>query len=114
MLCYKILLKLIVVTLFPLMQCKENIAQILEDRYNDDVMMCEDDHGQKKPAYQCSGIIIRAVHEDYHVTSHAWSLETQFRMKKSLSFAFLRKDAPFSQFPNGGYDSGFIIYPPFI
>ncbi|AZS50070.1 hypothetical protein DM558_04435 [Entomomonas moraniae] len=82
-----------------------NIANDLKARYNDSTKICMGD----KPAYQCSGIMIRGINQANNLP-HAWSLKPENKQKESFSFAFLRHDQPFSSFPRG-YDSGIIMYP---
>ena len=82
-----------------------NIANDLKARYSDSTKICSGD----KPAYQCSGIMIRGINQANKLP-HAWSLKPANKQKESFSFAFLRHDQPFSSFPRG-YDSGIIMYP---
>lgn len=83
-----------------------NMANKLINRYNDDRIKCNG----TRPAYECSGILIRGVREIHNRLPYAWSLKTGNKERNSFSAAFLRKDTRFIRFPRG-YDSGFIIYP---
>lgn len=91
-----------------------NIAQRLMDRYNDDAMECID---KKiiKPAFQCSGLLMRALSGvGGPLQKYAWSKKPFNSRKNAFSLTFLRKDVPFSNFFNhfvGKYESGLIYYP---
>lgn len=103
-----IVLTLVLGVIFTVSICAKenpNIANDLKSRYKDSTKICSGD----KPAYQCSGIIIRGINQANNL-AHAWSLKPENKQKESFSFAFLRHDQPFSSFPRG-YDSGFIMYP---
>lgn len=105
----ELLLSVFIASLLPSFACyaKENtnIANDLKARYNDSTKICSGD----KPAYQCSGILIRGINQANKLP-HAWSLKPENKQKESFSFAFLRHDQPFSSFPRG-YDSGIIMFP---
>lgn len=88
--------------------CNGDIASKLKARYNDKRMACWK-KGKIKPAYQCSGLLIRGVNNLQKLT-YPWSLKPENKARDSFSVAFLRKDTRFSSFPHG-YDSGFIISP---
>lgn len=88
-----------------------DIAKILVDRYNDLSMMCYDEKNNTKPAFQCSGLIIRGLANiGGREQKYAWSKKETNVRKNAFSAAFLRKDQQFNGFAHG-YDSGFIYYP---
>jgi len=86
-----------------------DIVQTIKDRYNNIQEKCKDDNGNEKPAYECSGIMIRGVSSNQQL-EFAWSMKARNIEKKSFSLAYLRSDHTFSRFPKH-HDSGFIIYP---
>lgn len=88
--------------------CNGDIASDLTKRYNDDRMKCEK-NGKTKPAFQCSGLLIRGVRNNSQL-KYAWSIKESGKERNAFSMAFLRKDTRFTRFPRD-YDSGFIIYP---
>lgn len=89
-----------------------NITEILKDRFNDNSSECLDPSDNSwKPAFQCSGIIIRGVRtgNKYGDKRFAWNKNPRENVS-AFSFVFLRKDQLFSQFPKD-YVAGFILYP---
>jgi len=80
----------------------DDIAKRLQARYKS-VKKCYS-RGQAKPAYQCSGIMIRGVGGGV-----PWDMKALNQQKDSFSLAYLRSDQKFSSV--AGYNSGFIIYP---
>jgi len=105
--------KLIIVVLFVIGSVSnssgKDIAERIKDRYENEAEKCLHSRGKEKPAYECSGILIRGVRKDVKLT-YPWSLKDLNKQKGAFSVAFLRKDQLFSEFPRG-YESGFIIYP---
>lgn len=89
----------------------DDIAQKLIDRYNDVRDECTDENNNTKPAFECSGLIIRFVaNVGDGQQKYAWSKKKSNVRKNAFSASFLRRDQQFSEFPQG-YDSGFIYYP---
>jgi len=84
----------------------DDIAKRLKKRYNSVKEKCSS-RGKDRPAYECSGIMIRGVNNNVQL---AWGMKDMNKQKDGFSLAFLRKDQVFSKFPFN-YDSGFIIYP---
>lgn len=82
-------------------------AEALTKRYNDTRVNCGSD---SKPAFLCSGVIIRAT--TYSDAYDTWDPSPTAQRKGSVSFSYLRKDNNFQSFawvptnPNG-----FIFYP---
>lgn len=114
MLLSKLFFILIIVALFSTSMCKVKIVKTLKARYNEKKMHCVNKNNEKKPAYFCSGILLRGVRHDDIVNGnlkHFYSLKAHNHGKTSFSVAFLRKDSQFSRFRRA-YDSGFIMYPP--
>jgi len=98
----KLLAIILVVKLISHSTC-DDVAKRLKYRYND-VRECK----MEKPAYQCSGILIRGVNNELNLT-YAWDMKPKNKEKDAFSLAYLRKDQQFSSIH--GCDSGFIIYP---
>lgn len=94
-------------TLFSSLECDIDYAKRIEDRFYDKRTECFNRNNAKKPAYQCSGILIRGV-KDGH--SPAWRMKPGNAQRTSFSVAFLREDTPFDSMPFN-YNTGFIIYP---
>jgi len=86
----------------------DDIVKRLKARFNKAVNKCSI-RGKDKPAYECSGILIRGVRTDVKL-DYAWGMKDLNKKKEAFSVAFLRKDQKFDAFPRG-YDSGFIVYP---
>lgn len=91
--------------------CQTNIVEELNKRYYNTSTVCFDSLNNKtQPIFQCSGIIIRGIKSRTNLT-HAWDMKTLDKTRNSMSFAFLRKDCPFSVLVNYYYDAGFILFP---
>lgn len=91
----------------------DDIAQRLIDRYNDVRLECVDKCNNKKPAFQCSGLMMRGlakVGDPGSQQNYAWSKKKSNVRLNKFSVTFLRRDQRFSSFPHG-YESGFIYYP---
>jgi len=100
------LLIIVLVVAFISNSSGDDIAKRLKHRYNSVKEKCSY-HGKDKPAYQCSGIMIRGVNPKLPL---AWNMKAMNKHKKAFSLAYLRRDQTFERFP-GKYTSGFIIYP---
>lgn len=91
--------------------CGDDIEKRLIDRYNDLRMECVDGHKYKKPAFQCTGLMIRAVDDiGGSQQKYAWSKKPSNVRRNAFSTTFLRRDQQFYQLHNG-YETGFIYYP---
>lgn len=91
---------------------ESNIAKRLEDRFYDKSSKCLDlSDNSWKPAFYCSGIIIRGVRagDKPGDKQFAWS-ENPGKSASAFSFSFLRVDQLFSRFPYD-YEAGFIFHP---
>lgn len=86
-----------------------DIVRTLQIRYNDLSSNCLDSKDRTKPAYECSGLIIRGVNIENSEMKFAWSKKESNRRTNAFSVGFLRRDQLFSELL--GYDTGFIIYP---
>lgn len=109
MLFYRTMFVLITIILLFQSNCNGDVAKRLKKRYYDDRMKCETSK-KTRPAYECSGLIIRGVSGIHNTLKYAWSLKSGNKIRRSFAAAYLRKDTPFHSFPRG-YDTGFIIYP---
>lgn len=108
---YKLYLKIIIFCFILKLVSSKNISHRLLKRFNDVKSKCYDSHHHKKPAFQCSGLMIRGVSGVGSAErKHAWDKQQKNRDKNAFSMAYLRKDQIFHGFPFG-HDSGFIIYP---
>lgn len=87
----------------------DDIVKRLKYRYNNAVGKCLNSHKKEKPAYECSGILIRGVNYNLKM-KFAWDMKELNKQKEAFSVSYLRRDQVFSSFPRN-YDSGFIIYP---
>lgn len=86
-----------------------DIVKRLKTRYNDTPLICVDSANSVRPAYECSGLLIRGV--DFNKTEMKYPWSKKYTDKTdALSYAFLRTDQNFSWLGNG-YGSGFIINP---
>lgn len=93
--------------------CSDSIANKLKKRFNDVRSKCIDSHQHRRPAYECSGLMIRGVSNVGGAEQKfAWSKKEKNSQANAFSFAFLRKDQLFQRLP-GHHESGFIIYPHF-
>lgn len=82
-------------------------AEALNKRYADTVPDC---NGASKPAFLCSGVIIRTT--TYSDQYDSWNPSPTAVRLGAVSFAYLRKDSKFSRMPwNGG--NGMLLYPIF-
>jgi len=85
------------------------VVNRIKTRYNSVPDKCFDSNNTEKPAYECSGILIRGVRTDLKM-DYAWGFKNSDQQKDAFSLAYLRSDQVFSRFPRG-YDSGYIVYP---
>lgn len=91
--------------------CCDNVAHRLLKRFNDVRYECIDSHQHRKPAYECSGLMIRGLaHIGGPNQKHAWSKKQSNKRRNAFSVAFLRKDQLFNRFPHD-HESGYILYP---
>lgn len=91
----------------------DDIAQRLVDRYNDVSKKCVDENNNARPAYECSGLILRGVGrigEPGSEQKYAWSKKSTNARRNAFSGSFLRKDQQFQTFAFN-YASGFFYYP---
>jgi len=84
----------------------DDIAKRLYKRYNNLKEKCYK-RKHEKPAFECSGIMIRGVDPTLKL---AWNMKDLNKHKEAFSLAYLRRDQKFSRFPKD-YTNGFIIYP---
>lgn len=68
----------------------------------------DDCGGPNRPAFLCSGVLLRATR--YSPKFHSWNPSPQAQTDGGISFLFLRKDAKFSKLPLH-YTNGTIFYP---
>lgn len=87
-----------------------DMAARLMKRFNDVKGDCFDIMNNKRPTYECSGLIIRGIFMGGGIREYPWSKTDNNRKSNAFSYTFLRKDVLFSTFPFG-LDNGFIIYP---
>jgi len=99
----KLLIILLVVLALISYSTSDDIAKRLKDRYNN-VKKCK----KGKPAYYCTGIMIRGVNNQLKL-SLPWGMKDKNKKKEAFSLAYLRRDQQFSSIH--GCDSGFILYP---
>lgn len=109
---YKLYITLLFLCLILKLISGDNIEHRLINRFNDVRSMCINSRHQKRPAYECTGLMIRGVSNIGFGAEqkHAWSKKQINKRTNAFSVGFLRKDQLFHSFP-GGYDSGFILYP---
>lgn len=89
----------------------DDIIKRLINRYNDVRKECIDKNNNTKPAFQCSGLLIRGLANiGGREQKYAWSKKQSNIRQNAFSVTFLRRDQPFSKL-FGGYESGFINYP---
>lgn len=88
----------------------EFITEGIKVRFHDTSNICYDSSNRPRPAYECTGLMIRGVDVTRSKLKYAWSLSSKHKDKKSVSIAFFRSDQLLSGFPRN-YDSGFILYP---
>jgi len=103
----KLLITLLIVIALISNSFGDDIAKRLVKRYKSGKEKCYDKRKNERPAYECSGIMIRGVNPKLKL---AWNMKEMNKHKKAFSLAYLRHDQVFSRFP-GDYKSGFIIYP---
>lgn len=88
----------------------DDIINRLTKRFNDLSKSCFDSNNRERPAYECSGIMLRDVSMDQSPLKFPWSKNEINKRTNAFSVAFFRADQLFSKFPHG-YDAGFVIYP---
>lgn len=83
-------------------------AEELNSRFVYTVGECDDDgmQGPIRPAYECSGILIRGAYRERK--PHSWTLSAFNKEKNSFSMGYLRYDAQWAGFPLE-FDAGFIM-----
>lgn len=54
-----------------------DIVKTLKDRYNDASTNCMDSKNRTRPAYECSGLILRGVKFDETDMKYPWSKKNQ-------------------------------------
>lgn len=96
--------------ILKLVYCERSLAERLKARFYDTSYKCLDSKNHPRPAYECSGLMMRGVDLTQSKLKYAWSLSKKNKNKGSISFAFFRNDQLLSQFPRN-YDTGYIIYP---
>src|SRR5690349_4931816 len=67
-----------------------------EDMYNLYMNTAKDCGASDRPAFLCTGIIIRAATSG--ATWNSWDISPADAKSNGVSFSFLRKDIPFSDF----------------
>lgn len=87
-----------------------DIATRLKSRYDDLSSVCLDSENRQRPAYECSGLIIRGINFDPNQMKYPWSKKESNIRTNSFAYSYLRADQQFSRFPRG-YKAGFFIYP---
>ncbi|XP_072161377.1 uncharacterized protein [Bemisia tabaci] len=84
-------------------------AEELNSRFVHTVGECDDGmQGPIRPAYECSGILIRGAYRERK--PHSWTLSAYNKEKNSFSMGYLRWDAQWAGFPLE-FNAGFIMYP---
>lgn len=86
-------------------QVYANVADDLTNNYNNTVENCG---SGGRPAFLCSGVMIRAT--KYSVNYNAWDPSPRSIKQGGVSFSYIRKDAKLTQMILG-YNSGIIFYP---
>ncbi len=68
-----------------------------------------DSCGMNKPAYACSGVLLRA-RETFTTRYHTWDPSPTQKNKKGVSFSYIRSDINFKRFAYN-YNTGYIFFP---
>lgn len=89
--------------------CEGSKARELHNRYNDVALQCFDADNKTRPAYECSGLLIRGVNIKEEM-KFVWNFKRIEHELKSFPLAFLRRDQLFFRFPRY-YSAGYIMYP---
>lgn len=82
-------------------------AAELNSRYNNTVPDCD---GASKPAFLCSGVVLRAT--TYSPQYDSWNPSPTAIQLGAVSFSYLRKDSKFARMPWNG-ENGMVMYPIF-
>lgn len=80
-------------------------AHDITENYYNEAKNCG---SENKPAFLCSGVLLRATATSDHY--HSWDPSPQSQTSGGVSFSYLRKDAKFTRLAYG-YKNGMIFYP---
>lgn len=89
----------------PSLSKGETVANYMTSNYKKTVSNC---NSTSKPAFMCSGIMLRAVNPDTDYNS--WDPSPASVTSGGVSFSYLRADAKFNKLAYG-YLNGFVLFP---